>query len=254
MRVLVEQTEAVARTAFENAGLLWNPTVGHGGKVGVHILMGGADAGGEWSLYPQECAVLVGTQDMLLSRALNRGYAAGRASWPHLFGLLGHDALWVMDEVQLMDVGIATSAQLQAFQDDDGRKALRPRHTWWMSATLQAAWLESVDTREHHPAWTQEPTTVAPASMREGLGAVEKALATDAIDALDHHGLAVRVLREHASVSDSNHGRITLVICNTVERASQTSTSYGCWHRNRRSGSCTGGSGPTSGAPGARSS
>ncbi len=85
--------------------------------------MGGADAGGEWGLYPEESAVLIGTQDMLLSRALNRGYAAGRASWPREFGLLGHDALWVMDEVQLMDVGIATSAQLQRFKTTtDGRR------------------------------------------------------------------------------------------------------------------------------------
>ena len=222
MRVLVEQTDAVARAAFGTAGLLWDPANDHGGKVGVHVLMGGTDTGGEWSLYPEESAVLIGTQDMLLSRALNRGYAAGRASWPHEFGLLSHDALWVMDEVQLMDVGIATSAQLQAFQDDDERKALRPRHTWWMSATLQAAWLESVDTREHHPAWTQEPTKVSLASMSGGLGAIEKALAVDGVGAEDHRGLAARVLHEHARVGDGDNGRITLVVCNTVDRASQT--------------------------------
>jgi len=33
---------------------------------------------------------------MLLSRALNRGYASGRARWPVEFGLLNQDALWVM--------------------------------------------------------------------------------------------------------------------------------------------------------------
>lgn len=222
MRVLVEQTEAVARAAFGNAGLLWKPAEDHKGKVGVHVLMGGADAGGEWSLYPEEPAVLIGTQDMLLSRALNRGYAAGRASWPREFGLLGHDALWVMDEVQLMDVGIATSAQLQAFQDDDGPRALRPRHTWWMSATLQAAWLESVDTREHHSAWSHEPTRVAPEQMSGGLGAIEKAVVVESLDAKDHRGLAARVLREHATLSDGEYGRITLLVCNTVDRASQT--------------------------------
>ncbi len=222
MRVLVEQTEAAARAAFDGAGLLWNPAESHKGKVGVHVLMGGADAGGEWSLYPEESAVLIGTQDMLLSRALNRGYAAGRASWPREFGLLGHDALWVMDEVQLMDVGIATSAQLQAFQDDDCLKALRPRHTWWMSATLQAAWLDSVDTREHHSSWSHEPTTVAPESMFQGLGAIKKALAIDNLGAEDHQGLAARVLQEHARLADGDYGRITLLVCNTVDRASDT--------------------------------
>jgi hypothetical protein len=32
--------------------------------------MGGEDAG-EWDTYPEEKAILIGTQDMLLSRALN---------------------------------------------------------------------------------------------------------------------------------------------------------------------------------------
>jgi CRISPR-associated endonuclease/helicase Cas3 len=39
-----------------------------------------------------------------------------------------------MDEVQLMDVGLATSGQLQAYHDQDAGKGFRPRHTWWMSA------------------------------------------------------------------------------------------------------------------------
>ena len=39
------------------------------------------------------------------------------------FGLLNRDALWVMDEVQLMDVGLATSAQLQAFREQDRSKS-----------------------------------------------------------------------------------------------------------------------------------
>jgi len=30
----------------------------------------------EWDLYPEREAILIGTQDMLLSRALNRGSAA----------------------------------------------------------------------------------------------------------------------------------------------------------------------------------
>jgi len=102
MRVLVEQTETVVRDGLERLGILWDGATEHSGKVGVHVLMGGADPGGDWNLFPEECAVLIGTQDMLLSRALNRGYASGRARWPLEFGLLSHDALWVMDEVQLM--------------------------------------------------------------------------------------------------------------------------------------------------------
>jgi CRISPR-associated endonuclease/helicase Cas3 len=81
-------------------GKLWNGVGEHAGLVGVHPIMGGADPDGDWHLFPEERAILIGTQDMLLSRALNRGYASGRARWPVDFGLLSHDALWVMDEVQ----------------------------------------------------------------------------------------------------------------------------------------------------------
>ena len=147
MRVLVEQTEQEVRNILQNAELLWMDG-DHRGKVGVHSLMGGVDAG-EWHLFPEECAVLIGTQDMLLSRAMNRGYAAARARWPMEFGLLNQDALWVMDEVQLMDVGLATSMQLQAFRDEDeaAGRSPRPCRTWWMSATLQSDWLrKSPDT------------------------------------------------------------------------------------------------------------
>ena len=34
-------------------GLLWDPIGSHVGKVGVHLLMGGADQGGDWNLLSQ---------------------------------------------------------------------------------------------------------------------------------------------------------------------------------------------------------
>ncbi len=133
MRVLVEQVAAEITAALQRQS-------GAAAQVPVIALMGGLQAA-DWQAWPESEAVLVGTQDMLLSRALNRGYGAARARWPMEFGLLNHDCLWVMDEVQLMDVGLATSAQLQAFRDDDATKQLRPCKTWWMSATLQPDWL-----------------------------------------------------------------------------------------------------------------
>ncbi len=149
-RVLVEQIESEVRSVLERLALLWDGRGPHDGKVGVHSVMGGADAG-RWHLHPEATAVLIGTQDMLLSRAVNRGYASPRARWPMEFGLLNQDALWVMDEIQLLDVGLATSGQLQAFRNEDERagRMLRPCFTWWMSATLQRSWLEkSPDTAE----------------------------------------------------------------------------------------------------------
>ncbi|TVQ98101.1 MAG: DEAD/DEAH box helicase [Desulfovibrionales bacterium] len=216
MRVLVEQTEQEVRAALTRLNLLWEGG-DHAGKVGVHLLMGGADSG-QWHLYPEHCAVLIGTQDMLLSRALNRGYACSRARWPVEFGLLHQDALWVLDEVQLMDVGLATSAQIQAFRDDDAmlNRSLRPCRTWWMSATLQPEWLaKSPDTAQltkNLPRLSIEP------EMRVGRlwDDVRKPCSREvAGNSKDIAGLTAR---EHLAMDRSQSGP-TLVVVNTVKTA-----------------------------------
>lgn len=111
MRTLVAQTARVANGWIENAataGLLRS-------DCRVHVLMGGEQTE-DWDLQPEADAVLIGTQDMLLSRLLNRGYGMSRYRWPMQFGLLGNDCLWVMDEVQLMGTGLATTVQVDLFQ------------------------------------------------------------------------------------------------------------------------------------------
>lgn len=89
MRVLVEQTESCAGMWLEKLGLST--------EISVHLLMGGAETS-DWDEHPEKDAILIGTQDMLLSRALNRGYGMSRYRWPIHFGLLNNDCLWVMDE------------------------------------------------------------------------------------------------------------------------------------------------------------
>lgn len=225
MRVLVEQTADEVRRCLDRLHLRWQPGTDHRGKVGVHLLMGGVDQGGEWNLYPEESAIFIATLDMALSRALNRGYAAPRARWPMEFGLLSHDVLWVLDEVQLMDVGLATSAQLQAFFDDDAiaGRSLRPRLSWWMSATLQPDWLKSVDTVAHYAGWTTSPTTLTPSALGAGLAIIKKRLEVKEIAVNEHGAFAKAVKDAHEKAPDNGeHGRITLVVCNTVDRASRT--------------------------------
>ena len=213
MRVLVEQTAEVARALAARMPEAQRPM--------VCVAMGGEDSG-EWFLHPERPAVIIGTQDMLLSRTLNRGYASTRARWPMEFGLLNQDALWVMDEVQLMDVGLATSAQLQAFRDHDCSKHLRPCFTWWMSATLQPEWLRSVDTAESHSAWVKNPCEVPADQRTGGLWDISKQATTASIAPDDHDGFATRILEEHAKLSDGEFSTITLVVCNTVDRACST--------------------------------
>jgi CRISPR-associated endonuclease/helicase Cas3 len=216
MRVLVEQTEAEVREGLRRLGLHWEGVGDHAGKVGVHLLMGGADSG-DWHLYPEHCAVLIGTQDMLLSRAMNRGYAAPRARWPMEFGLLNHDCLWVMDEVQLMDVGLATSAQLQAFRGDDATKSLRPCHTWWMSATLQKDWLKKSPDTKNMMEGLPPPISI-PENSREGHLWTDVQKPCRRVEVKDEKELAQLVAHEHVQASRGGSGP-TLVVVNRVDRA-----------------------------------
>ncbi|HVX65190.1 MAG TPA: helicase-related protein, partial [Bryobacteraceae bacterium] len=146
----------------------------------------------------------------------------GRARWPVEFGLLNQDALWVMDEVQLMDAGLATSAQLQAFREADRAKSLRPCHTWWMSATLQPAWLRSVDTESCYAGWTADPCAVRPEHRQGALWSGSKRLELAEIAAGEAKTFAARILTAHRESIAGPYGRITLAVFNTVERAHST--------------------------------
>jgi len=69
MRTLVEQTVKTVAKWLEQAELT--------NTVGCHQLMGGSVAK-NWDIDPVKPCILIGTQDQLLSRALNRGYAMSR--------------------------------------------------------------------------------------------------------------------------------------------------------------------------------
>ncbi len=155
MRTLVEQTQGEIGKWMDNLrknadALEFSPEVrARLDWLSTHspvILMGGEendDARRDWDIHPERSAILIGTQDMLLSRALNRGYGMSRYRWPMHFGLLNNDALWVMDETQLMGVSVETSVQLDGFR---GKWPVQVRcPTWWMSATLDDARLATVD-------------------------------------------------------------------------------------------------------------
>ncbi len=145
MRTLVEQTE-------KNVGT-WLQRLAHAGLAdhlpddnSVHVLIGGMEKRADrvrWDEAPEQPAILIGTQDMLLSRALMRGYASGRARWPVEFALLHNDVQWVFDEVQLMGAGLPTSVQLEAFRSR--LKSALPSRSLWVSATLDPNWLKTVD-------------------------------------------------------------------------------------------------------------
>ena len=229
MRTLVEQTADSAKDWFGRLAAVASGAGVLPGPEDVHVLMGGVEAGG-WLEKPERSAVLVGTQDMLLSRALMRGYAASRANWPMEFALLHDDTLWIFDEVQLMGAGRATSAQLQAFRRSEAARAERerrpngrPARSLWISATLDPVWLKTVDHAEPPPGSVirVDPTVAADGRLAR-LARAEKALrrcgiapASPKSDAIKCYivGLAESILNAHRA------GHMTLVILNRVARA-----------------------------------
>jgi CRISPR-associated endonuclease/helicase Cas3 len=219
MRTLVEQTEGNACDWLDKLDVRWaNAKSDHINKVGLHVLMGGEDAG-EWDIHPEADAVLIGTQDMLLSRALNRGYGMARARWPMHFGLLNNDALWVLDETQLMGVGVRTSAQLEGLRIKLGT-ALGCA-TWWASATLDSRLLLTPDHTNLPSSLTLDAAdranreVVARIESIKRLAPLPLTLGADSVKVVAPYidALATAVLEKHQA------GTTTLVILNRVDRA-----------------------------------
>jgi CRISPR-associated endonuclease/helicase Cas3 len=206
MRVLVEQSEREARAWIKNLGR-------EAEEVDVHVLMGGVEAD-PWYLHPERPTILIGTQDMLLSRAMNRGYSASRFHWPIDFGLLNNDCLWVFDEPQLMGSGVSTSAQLAGLRA--ALDTFGPCPSVWMSATLEPEWLDTIDFAGRLPGAPLELSAddydpERPLSKRM---VAEKKLEPLGVSATaDGKEVAHQVVENHVA------GTQTLVVLNTVARA-----------------------------------
>lgn len=237
MRSLVAQTVQRLTSYFRNLKAE-APEI----DVTVSQLMSGA-IDEEWVGRPEKPWVLVGTQDQLLSRALNRGYSMSRFEWPIHFGLLNNDCRWLIDEVQLMGPGLWTTSQLDWMR----RKrfgSLKPCPTTWMSATVGTSFLSTTD-RIHDSlaepsseqiefehklktaldgdaglswwraakrpvAWWQSEAAAQPTTGgSKKRGAAKSAAATS----VTPDAIAASVKAKHVA------GTLSLVICNTVDMA-----------------------------------
>lgn len=207
MRTLVEQTAGVAQSALENLGLT--------DRVSIHILMGGSMSE-DWEHFPDRECILIGTQDMLISRALNRGYAMSRFRWPIHFSLLNNDCLWVLDEIQLMGDGLASTTQLEAFRRQFG--TFGSCRSIWMSATLDCQWLGTIDFRSFVPKLNQlelSDADRADKTLDQRLNAVKR-VGPAPVECRTPTGLARFVAECHQP------GTQTLVVVNRVVRARET--------------------------------
>jgi CRISPR-associated endonuclease/helicase Cas3 len=199
---LTVQTARCARDRVRAAGLEDN--------VKVLELMAGSEDNKETDLYPNEPAIIVSTQDLYISRALNRGYARKPPRWPIDFALYNQDCLIVYDEIQLMADALATSTQLAAFRKQYGTYGSAT--SVWMSATVNADWLRTVDFAELPQEVRLEDDDLNEPVVRTRRNARKK-LAPAPDECRDAVGCASFVLANHRP------GTRTLVIVNTVPRA-----------------------------------
>jgi CRISPR-associated endonuclease/helicase Cas3 len=200
-------TEQVARGAEECVKRL----VGAGliAPTPVYRLLGGSEDN-KLTARPDETAIMVGTQDILLSRALNRGYARKPFRWPIDFALLNNDCLWVLDEVQLLGDGLATSTQLAAFRERFG--TFGPAESCWISATFDPEWLATVDFAGSSRVIEPDAEDSENETVKQRIHAGKRVEQAQAACRLPG-GTAEFVAAEHRA------GTLSLVIANTVRRA-----------------------------------
>jgi len=219
MRVLVEQTYKNVEGWLNSLQIVGVPGER---KVSVHLLMGGSEGveKATWAEYPEEDMILIGTQDMLLSRALMRGYGMSRYQWPVHFAWLHNDAFWVFDEVQLMGPGLPTSAQLEAFRRELPLAAAS--RSLWVSATLSRDWIGTVDLNAQALTLLQlspeERQDREVRKLRESVKRLKRVSFTMQSTSKKDIASYAATLGEHVR-HVHQPGNTTLVILNTVERA-----------------------------------
>lgn len=172
-------------------------------EIKVSQLRGGLppDERAEWWMWPEERQALVSTVDQAGSALLGQAYGQSRKTAPILQGLVGTDALWVVDEAHLETPFVKTLR--------DCRQAGADIDIVFMSATpddlpaeIPVFGLTEADHK--HPVLSRRirKDRLAPRDHPKGKG--PQALADEA-----------RRLREAGS-------SVVLVVCNTVKTARQT--------------------------------
>jgi CRISPR-associated endonuclease/helicase Cas3 len=203
-RTLVEQVAGEVGRWLANLNL--------GDRVALHLVMGGEGrTQREWRLEMHRPAIVVGTIDSLVSKALNRGYGISRATYPIDFALVTNGAQWVIDEIQLGPESTTTLRQLAAFARC--YPTAEPFGLTCMSATVPDWLLGTVD----------NPTPASDEVLRiesdERVGELAARLdATRTVRRLpaepgNYRAVAAAVRERHRA------GTLTLVVVNSVDTA-----------------------------------
>jgi CRISPR-associated endonuclease/helicase Cas3 len=201
-RSLVDQVAGEARKWLANLGLTE--------AVALHVVMGGrGETQGEWREEMHKPAIVVGTVDSLVSKALNRGYGIARAFFPIDYALVTNGAHWIIDEIQLCPESTTTLRQLAGFAARFG--TAEPFGLTCMSATVPAGLLETIDNPQRGTAVEIPlPERVGELAVRLSAGRTIRRLQVDPGNYKTVAGAARDLHRP---------GTLTLVVLNTVQAA-----------------------------------
>ncbi len=203
-RSLVEQVAAQLRG--------WLDSLGLSDEVALHVVMGGAGATQrQWRIDMHRPAIVVGTVDSLVSKALNRGYGIGRAIFPIDFALVTNDAHWIVDEVQLCPESTTTLRQLAAFT-----RAWPTAGSFGLTCMTATIPWEVIDTVDNPRPGDDDIVRITAQDRTGELGrrlAARRVIRRLDADAGDPRAVAAAVRARHRP------GTLTLVVVNTVKRA-----------------------------------
>ena len=175
--------------------------------LGVFTLRGGMPKDNSWTRTPDQPLILASTVDQIGSRLLIQGYGVSGGMRPVHAGLLGNDALLLLDEVHLSQPFAETLEQLGKLrQSFASRSSLPSRFQYsFLSATPGKTTADPFILRdeERSPTSPLGPRLHAKKPVRieqvEGRPDLEKACRDRALDLIEKHGVVAVVVNRVAS-------------------------------------------------------
>lgn len=100
----------------------WLGELAIAGEVALHVAMGSwaRSDGLDWREDPHRPAIVIGTSEVLVSKALNRAFGVGPAMWPVDFALVTNGAHWVFPEAGACPQAVATLLRISALTREHG--------------------------------------------------------------------------------------------------------------------------------------
>ena len=201
-RSLTEQVSAEVRGWLADLGLT--------DEVSLHVAIGARwETEGDWRDDLHKPAIVIGTTDALVPKALVRAVDVSRAIAPIDFALVTNGAHWLIDEPELSPQATTTMRQLAAFAARLG--TAEPFGLTCLSATPPGELLSTPD----NPA-TEKPIQIPDLERSEALAirlVALRAVRRLPADPGDYEAIAGAVLQRRRP------GALTLIVMNTVDAA-----------------------------------